>query len=256
MQQYAQYMGQYMHYLHQHQLASTSSTPGSASPTPLFQSHTLFHNANATTATNRQVNPQNNNANAAVVMNNNNQVNNPVDDLPGNAAGLGAMEDDGDDDMMRPPRDAIDGFYNLTRVLVLFSIVYYYSTLARFITVTFLGLVAYLWNIGFFRRHNGRARRTRTRDAPDNNNNNNNDDVQPDNALDEVRQPADDSTNESNEDNNNDDGSDEPQGEGEANAANDRDVGTIPDQSSPFRTTVTFVTTFFTSLLPEEPPAI
>ena len=38
------------------------------------------------------------------------------------------------------------------RVLVLFSIVYFYSSLTRFLVVAVCGFFAYLWNMGAFRR--------------------------------------------------------------------------------------------------------
>lgn len=39
-----------------------------------------------------------------------------------------------------------------SRVLVLFSIVYFYSSLTRFLVVAVCGFFAYLWNMGAFRR--------------------------------------------------------------------------------------------------------
>lgn len=56
-----------------------------------------------------------------------------------------------DDENEGGQRDLLDWFYISCRVLVLFSIVYFYSSITRFIIVTGLGLLAYLYNIGYFR---------------------------------------------------------------------------------------------------------
>ncbi|XP_003708261.1 homocysteine-induced endoplasmic reticulum protein isoform X1 [Megachile rotundata] len=69
-------------------------------------------------------------------------------------------------------RDWLDFFYMLSRIIVLFSIVYFYSSPLRFLIVTFLGFAMYLYQGGFFRvqpillaeNNNGRA------DRRDNNN--------------------------------------------------------------------------------------
>lgn len=69
-------------------------------------------------------------------------------------------------DVDNPDRDWLDIFYMLSRAMVLFSVVYFYSSPLRFICVLFLGLSLYLYQIGFFRNIN-------------NNNNNNNTTVPP-----------------------------------------------------------------------------
>ena len=69
-------------------------------------------------------------------------------------------------------RDWLDFFYMLSRIIFLFSIVYFYSSPLRFLIVTFLGFVMYLYQGGFFRvqplllpeNNNGRV------DRMDNNN--------------------------------------------------------------------------------------
>ena len=61
---------------------------------------------------------------------------------------LGAMEDE--DDMNGGQRDVLDWCYVATRVLVLFSVVYFYSSLARFALAAGLGIIFYLYNNGFF----------------------------------------------------------------------------------------------------------
>lgn len=61
----------------------------------------------------------------------------------------------------QPPRDAenqerdwLDHFYMLSRIMVLFSIVYFYSSPLRFFFVVLLGFSLYLYQIGFFRNIN------------------------------------------------------------------------------------------------------
>ncbi|KAK9891111.1 hypothetical protein WA026_013430 [Henosepilachna vigintioctopunctata] len=58
-------------------------------------------------------------------------------------------------------RDWLDNFYTISRLLVFFSVVYFYSSFLRFSLVLILGLSIYLYQVGFFRHIN-------------NNNNNNN----------------------------------------------------------------------------------
>lgn len=48
-------------------------------------------------------------------------------------------------------RDWLDLFYMLSRVLILFSVVYFYSSPLRFVGVVLLGCAFYLYQIGFFR---------------------------------------------------------------------------------------------------------
>ncbi|XP_053987224.1 homocysteine-responsive endoplasmic reticulum-resident ubiquitin-like domain member 2 protein [Hylaeus volcanicus] len=87
--------------------------------------------------------------------NNNNNNNNVGDeqqqpaaqDADINGGNNGAAEDGAFD------RDWLDFFYMLSRIIVLFSIVYFYSSPLRFLIVIFLGFVMYLYQIGFFRGH-------------------------------------------------------------------------------------------------------
>lgn len=73
-------------------------------------------------------------------------------------------------------RDWLDLFYVLTRALILISIVYYYSTLLRFVFVLSIGIGIYLYQIGFFRNLNN-----------NNNNHNNNNNVQAGEDIEEVQ---------------------------------------------------------------------
>lgn len=51
-------------------------------------------------------------------------------------------------------RDWLDIFYMLSRAMVLFSVVYFYSSPMRFIFVLILGIGLYLYQVGFFRNLN------------------------------------------------------------------------------------------------------
>lgn len=81
-------------------------------------------------------------------------------------------------DPENPDRDWLDVFYILTRVLVLFSVVYFYSSPLRFIFVLLLGFGFYLYQIGFFRNLNN------------NNNNHNNNNVQDAQGNQDVQNPS------------------------------------------------------------------
>ncbi|KAJ8914816.1 hypothetical protein NQ315_014562 [Exocentrus adspersus] len=57
-------------------------------------------------------------------------------------------------DLENPERDWLDVFYMLSRAMVLFSVVYFYSSPIRFIFVLLLGFGLYLYQIGFWRNIN------------------------------------------------------------------------------------------------------
>lgn len=57
-------------------------------------------------------------------------------------------------DLENPERDWLDHFYLLSRTMVLFSIVYFYSSPLRFFFVILLAFSLYLYQIGFFRNMN------------------------------------------------------------------------------------------------------
>lgn len=61
-----------------------------------------------------------------------------------NANNNAAAAEDRADGGMGLNRDWLDFFYMLSRVIVLFSIVYFYSSPLRFLIVTFLGFAVYL----------------------------------------------------------------------------------------------------------------
>lgn len=151
--------------------------------------------------------------------------------LNANAGGLGAIEDD--DDGAGGQRDILDWFYVASRVLVLFSIVYFYSSLARFALVAGVGLVLYLYQIGFFGQPRG----------PHNVNNNPVARPQEQDLIrqqvDEVRQAA-------------------GGGSEEEAAQQPQEEAPAPEVISPNYISVaaTFVTSFFSSLIPHEPQVV
>ena len=140
----------------------------------------------------------------------------------------GAMEDDDDLDN-GGERDVLDYFYVFSRLLVLMSIVYFYSSFIRFVVVTGFGLIAYLYNTGYFRRQQQEP------PGEDNNNNNqpediNNNQEEPNNNVPEEQQQQEEEV-------------------VEGVPAEDVAVG----NNNIFDTAATFITTFFSSLLPEQP---
>ncbi|XP_046752072.1 homocysteine-responsive endoplasmic reticulum-resident ubiquitin-like domain member 2 protein isoform X1 [Diprion similis] len=106
------------------------------------------------------IQPVNTNTNEAV--NNNNRDDHqraaahgagaPIDPAEANNANnnAAAADERGDGGIVLN-RDWLDFFYMLSRVIVLFSIVYFYSSPLRFLIVTFLGFAVYLYQGGFFR---------------------------------------------------------------------------------------------------------
>jgi len=188
-------------------------------------------------------------ANQVPVENNNMGPDGPNVVMNAGAGGIGAMEDE--DDLNGGQRDVLDWCYVVTRVLVLFSVVYFYSSLARFALAAGLGIIFYLYNNGFF----GQPQR-RPQDQDQNQQNH-------EAAVNEVRQVAGAAG---------DRGDAEGQpaaGEGQVAADGDgqvAEVGTseaarvaedIPQpQIHPLNVLSTFVTTFFTSLLPNDPQVV
>ena len=165
--------------------------------------------------------------------------------LNANAGGLGAIEDD--DDGLGGQRDILDWFYVLSRVLVLFSIVYFYSSLARFALVAGFCVVLYLYQLGFFGQPRGAAA----------NNNNNLGAARPPQQqqpqpqqnqeqdlirqqVDQVRQAAGGGA------------------EDEAHQLQQQPEVVAPESVPPnyFSVAATFVTAFFSSLIPHEPQVV
>ncbi|KAG7163599.1 homocysteine-responsive endoplasmic reticulum-resident ubiquitin-like domain member 2 protein [Homarus americanus] len=168
-----------------------------------------------------------------------------------NAQG-GEVDDDDDDEGMG--RDWLDWIYVLSRMLVLLSIVYFYSTLSRFMIVICIAMLLYLYQAGWFRP----ARRIEQPQAANENdinniqddrnnniNNNNNNNEIPEGHRNQEEEPIIE-VNQENGANN----------EAVNNEGTDRVVEEIPVRPSIFSLSWTFLTTFFTSLIPEQPQAI
>ena len=100
-----------------------------------------------TTSTTTAANNNNNNNN---VNNNNNNVGDEQQQPAAQDADInGGNNGVGEEGAFN--RDWLDFFYMLSRIIVLFSIVFFYSSPLRFLTVTFLGFAMYLYQGGFFR---------------------------------------------------------------------------------------------------------
>lgn len=70
---------------------------------------------------------------------------------PNAVAANNQQQQQDDEEEGRGNRDWLDWFYIMSRVLVLFSIIYFYSSPVRFLMVTTLGMIMYLYQVGFFR---------------------------------------------------------------------------------------------------------
>lgn len=162
-----------------------------------------------------------------------------------NAGGLGAIEDD--EDGVGGQRDILDWFYVASRVLVLFSIVYFYSSLARFALVAGVCVVLYLYQIGFFGQprgiHNNPVRNqpAAPQQPPPQQQ------QQPQDQQDLIRQQVDEVR----------------QAAGGGNATAEQEDAISQPQAEPevvspnyFSVVATFVTTFFSSLIPHEPQVV
>ncbi|XP_067135815.1 uncharacterized protein [Centruroides vittatus] len=220
-QMYAYYMTQYLQHA---QTAGNFSTPSSSLPP----------------SGSPQIHPTvNNGANQNIVA-----PQRPAnEDVRMNAQG-GPLLDDDDDEFRN--RDWLDWFYILSRGLVLFSIVYFYSSPGRFMIVIGLAILAYLYQGGWFG----------VRQQP----NANNENIQiPEPRQERVnnqeQEPPNRSTALENQSNQQEVSSDsQPEGtlEGET------DVGQQGDnRPSQFGATAwTFISSFFSSLIPEQPAPV
>ncbi|GLH02415.1 Homocysteine-responsive endoplasmic reticulum-resident ubiquitin-like domain member 2 protein [Gryllus bimaculatus] len=141
---------------------------------------------------------------------------------------------DGDDDN-RMNRDWLDWFYFMSRLMVLFSIVYFYSSPTRFVIVSALAIMMYLYQVGFFRIQQQQLQVARV--AAENNN------------VPVDARPVDNNNVEANE------GEDVPRGNQEA-VSEAGEPAQEPDRPSLLAVTWTFFTSFFASLIPEQPGAI
>ncbi|XP_075217154.1 homocysteine-induced endoplasmic reticulum protein [Lycorma delicatula] len=139
-QAYSQYMSHYMQFLASSQGASinnSATTAGMAYPTyngfSVPGTTPLIGNG----AAQQQNLPQN--------------VNDMRPQQQPNVAAANNQQQPDDEEEGRGHRDWLDWFYIMSRVLVLFSIVYFYSSPVRFLMVSTLGMIMYLYQVGFFR---------------------------------------------------------------------------------------------------------
>ncbi|KAK8724637.1 hypothetical protein OTU49_011182 [Cherax quadricarinatus] len=181
-----------------------------------------------------------------------------------NAQG-GEVEDDDDDEGMG--RDWLDWIYVLSRMLVLLSIVYFYSTLSRFMIVVAIAMLLYLYQAGWFRpaRRIEQPQAANENDANNiqddrnnniNNNNNNNEipeGLRNQEAEEEEEEEEEEEVAAVTVDANQDNGVNNETVESEGT---DRVVEEIPVRPSFLVLSWTFLTAFFTSLIPEQPQAI
>ncbi|XP_072455252.1 homocysteine-responsive endoplasmic reticulum-resident ubiquitin-like domain member 2 protein isoform X1 [Notamacropus eugenii] len=130
-------------------------------------------------------------------------------------------------------RDWLDWLYTLSRAAVLLSIVYFYSSFSRFVMVMAAVLLVYLHQAGWlpFRHEGGQLQAPNNADVNHDGQNGNNPD------LEEMEHLMDDGL---------DDESEEDAGE---------DAGAGP-QPGLVASAWSFITTFFTSLIPEGPPQV
>ncbi|CAL4105987.1 unnamed protein product [Meganyctiphanes norvegica] len=154
-------------------------------------------------------------------------------------------------------RDWLDWIYMASRCAVLLSIVYFYSTPSRFMLVICIAMLLYLYQAGWFRParrieppvpregNNNNINRNDNNNQDDrnnniNNNNNNNlvNEVQQERVPDEANANLDD------------------QNPAENNETTERVVEDVPARPSFLNLSWTFLTTFFTSLIPEQPQIV
>lgn len=159
-----------------------------------------------------------------------------------NAQGGAFIEDDG------AQRDWLDLAFTMLRGGFFLSIIYFYSTLQRFVFVMSCVILVYLYQTGMFRgrrrdpaappaeENNAAGRRRPSADANNNNNNDDDDGDENNNGVNSEEVP--------------------PRAAAAAEGDDDDDEEVLPPPPSLFATACTFVSTFFTSLLPQAPPAV
>ena len=171
-QMYANYINQYMQYLQS--MGVTPNWPPTATQSLIEHTNQINEEARQVPAVFDPVAaaavagavannlPADNVAQAAPVVHQDVQGQQPIGDAAnlgnanvvmnagGGAGGIaGAMEDE--DDLNGGQRDILDWCYVVTRVLVLFSVVYFYSSLARYIWLDcFITLLQIRWFFSYF----------------------------------------------------------------------------------------------------------
>ncbi|XP_063995753.1 homocysteine-responsive endoplasmic reticulum-resident ubiquitin-like domain member 2 protein [Diachasmimorpha longicaudata] len=217
-QAYAHYLTQYMHLMTAQGIQLQSTIP-----------YVQSSNARRSEPTNNASNQVHNNANQDEGNDDNHGAEQDGVDAGVNPANNNVGEN-------REPglnRDWLDVFDVLARIVVLSSIVYFYSSPWRFLVVTCLGFAIYLIQSGFFRgqpifpNDNGRA---------ENDNNADNEAAQPADSIHQRNQPP---------------AAETPPQEQRATNPNE-------DNGRPgaWALTWTFFSSFFASLIPEQPPPV
>lgn len=230
-QLYAQYFTQYMQFMNQGGVgaAVAAAPPVVADPVPPVLAPA-----------------------APVAPNNVAPVPRPVQDNRGlrmNAQG-GPLLDEEDDDAAH--RDWLDRIYTLSRATILLGIVYFYSSFGRFLVVTGVAVLVYLYQGGWFAAQRQQQQReedpNRAREAA-NNEGQNPPPAEPQPAAQPEPQAA----------------PERPQREANEHQLEEMMDGDLnenaavpahEDRVSPIAMVWTAVTTFFTSLIPEQPPPV
>ncbi|OXU29849.1 hypothetical protein TSAR_003019 [Trichomalopsis sarcophagae] len=182
-------------------------------------------NQDSSSSNNDNINDNNSNNNNL----NNNNVN--INNNNNNNNNLNINNNHVEEDLaMGNNRDWLDNFYTLSRVIVLFSIVYFYSSPIRFIIVVFLGFVIYLYQNGFFRNNPALFTENNNEPVENNNRRNNNENQTP-----EERRPL----------------QDAPASENEVPAQTRQNEN--DDRPGALSFTWIFFSSFFTSLVPDHP---
>ncbi|XP_013776651.1 homocysteine-responsive endoplasmic reticulum-resident ubiquitin-like domain member 2 protein [Limulus polyphemus] len=214
---YAQYVAHYMQYAQ----TGTSLSPQSGVPVTGETASSAVADINVANE-NLRVQPQ-------PANNNNMQM---------NVQGGPLMEEDEDEAVNW---DWLDCFYFFSRSLVLFSIVFFYSSIGRFLIVTGISLFIYLYRRGFFGR---RIQIPERENHPDNENNGNY-------PMEEQHQNPSSPPREQN--NLQNEGADEAQhledmtnGQGSVTVSHPSQLACI----------WSFISSFFLSLVPEQPPPV
>ncbi|XP_071453261.1 homocysteine-responsive endoplasmic reticulum-resident ubiquitin-like domain member 2 protein [Hetaerina americana] len=243
-QAYAQYLAQYM------QLVQSGAAPqGFFVPTPfgagMSSDGSGFNNSDSSGPSTPSFTPP--------LNNNNNEPAAPDAAAVGPEEGADGIGPDGLPQGQN--RDWIDWIYFGSRFMVFLSIIYFYSTLARVLLVTGIGMAMYLWKVGFFRLQQPpipnvpreAARDADAREAPPNN-------------PDEWNQRQADRAAEASAP-----GNTTPTVDGDGGLRQDdeeprvnRGHPVVEEVDSPtiWAVTWTFLTSFFTSLIPDSPNAI
>jgi len=239
---YSQYMSQYMQYIN---MANMTPAPGPGHPQELHHLHQPHQQVAPPAAGNQAPEPEG--------------VRNQVM----NAGGGGMMEEDDMNVGADRDRDILDWMYLTSRVVLLLSIVYFYSSIARFLLVACLAGLVYLYQNGMIggrrerrirdrerrleerrERFRERVREFRERIRAMQPNNNNEDDV----AINQRNE------NDVNQNNNTEEAVTEEEIINLRDENQNQEV--VPEPPSPWVIASNFIFMFFASLFPENPQVV